>query len=401
MSNYNNVQFISWELNTGPFIAGNAQFPVGWYCGVRDPGPDQRLGTFGQRIDIETRLAFVADAIARAHALCDPSAATLKVFMAPEFLFRGAGGAYLHDLIDGWQGQAPGELGLPAPYDKPWPGLFGGLRALAADARFEDWLFVFGTAVSASFPTRGRDGKQVLDPTRPGEIYNTALIQRGGPAHGADTYVSRKHYISGIDFLRWYGNPGQHSAGSVLPLDPDALVPAEAMGTNEGGALFQIAGVSDGAGTPIDFGIEICLDHACSGGNYANAFGRIRSAGKLVKIQLVPSGGMSLRPDSVRLQAAKGSVAGAYAFNCDGLGNLDGGSGSHTQVWGSCAAGAPPRLQRLFEASSGAAVPGSQVAAVAQTVMVSIGQVPAISLWNNGQGVAGAGHVRVLAPLGL
>lgn len=400
MSNYSKVQFISWELNTGPFIVQHTPFQVGWYAGLLDPGLDQRIGVLGQCCDIEARLAFVADAIARAETLSDRSAGTLKVFMAPEFLFRGAGGAYLHDLLEGWQVNAP-ELGPAAPFDRPWPGLFGGLRRLAADARFEDWLFVFGTAVSATFPTRRQAGKEVLDPTRPGEVYNTALIQRGGATHGADNYVSRKHYISGIDFLQWYGNAGQHSAGTVLPLDHAALVPAEALGDTEGGALFQIPGVNDGAGTPIDFGIEICLDHACSGGNGVKAFGRIRSAGRLVRIQLVPSGGMSLVADSVRLQPARGSVPGAYAFNCDGLGNLDGWPGSHTQLWGSRAGGVLPSLQRLVEASGGAALPGTQLAPVATAATVGPMQVQAHMLWNNGQGVAGAGQVRVIAPYGL
>jgi len=398
MSNYNKVQFMSWELHTGPFSAFVGGRKIGWYAGLLDPSPDKRTDALGQCRDIEARLAFVADAIARAEVVSDQRATTLKVFMAPEFLLRGAGGAYLHDLIEGWGGQAPLELRLPEKYAGPWPGLFGGLRALAAQAHFEDWLFVFGTAISASFPARSQQGSYVLDPARPGEIYNLALVQQGGVAHGADSYVASKHYISGIDFLQWRGNIAQHSAGTVLPLDPESVVPADALGLDQGGALFRINGVNDGTGAPIDFGIEICLDHARSGGNRANRYGRIRTAGQSVRIQLVPSGGMRLEPESVRLQAVPGSVPASYAFNCDGLGNLNGKYGSHTQLW--CGGGAAtPR--RLVEASAGAPHDGTEVVVVASELKVGAEQVHADMLWNNGNGVAGAGKVRIVGALDL
>lgn len=397
MSNYSKVQFISWEVHTGPFVVTTAP-KTGWYSGLLDPGPDKRTDALGQCWDIEARLAFTADAIAKASAAknIDPSATTLKVFMAPEFLFRGAGGAYLHDLIGGWE-RAPAGFGLPAPYSGRWGGLFGGLRALAANPKYEDWLFVFGSALSAAFPTaRARDGKYEIDPLAPGEIYNTALIQRGGATHGGDNYVSRKHYISGIDFINWNGAVRQHTRGTVLPLDRRAVVPADVMGVNEGGAVFRIPSVNDGAGKPIDFGIEICLDHAVSGGNSANAFGRIRTANQFVKIQLVPSGGMQLEPASIRLQPPGAATPKSYAFNCDGLGNMDFSPGSHTQVWNG-ANGAPvPAANQLVQVNGGAALATTEVAAVLAQVATAHGAVTADQLWNNGQGVNGAGSVRVL-----
>lgn len=394
MSNYSKVQFISWELNTGPFIAQHGPYQIGWYAGLLDPSPDKRTDALGQCRDIAARLAFVRDAIIRAEAVSDRSAATLKLFMAPEFLFRGAGGAYLHDLISGWTTNASMELRLPAPYNGPWSGLFGGLRAVVADARFEDWVFVFGTAVSAAFPTARQNGKFVLDPGLPGEIYNTALVQRGGAQHALDNYVTRKQYISGIDFLRWNANIGQHTANTVLPLDPRGLVPDEALGISEGGALFQVPGINDGAGKPIGFGLEICLDHARSGGNGRNHYGRIRSAGGLVKIQLVPSGGMALVPESIRLQPPAGTQPTSYAFNCDGLGTLDGHAGSHTQLWSAGGAAVP---QRVVEASSGAPHDGTVLVAPAAELQVGPELVRADMLWNNGSGVAGAGKVRIVA----
>jgi hypothetical protein len=392
MSNYSKIQFISWELHTGPFVVN--QVPAsGMYSGLFGPGGDKRNDALGQCWDIQNRLAYTADAIVKAEAKSDRGAGTLKVFMAPEFLFRGAGGAYLHDLIDGWDSHAPATFNLPAPFSGRWGGLFGGLRELAAKPQFEDWLFVFGTALSASFPTaKASDGHYLLDLLAPGEIYNIALIQRGGAGHQADNYVSRKHYISGIDFINWNGAVRQHTPGTVLPADPAALVPADAMGVTEGGAVFRIPSIADAAGKPIDFGIEICLDHARSGGNGANQFGRIRTANQYVKVQLVPSGGMSLVPASIRLQPAGAATPHAYAFNCDGLGNLTPGYGSHTQVWNGTAPG-----NHLVEASGGAALVGTTLQAVGPVP----GAVSANLLWNNGNGVQGAGNVRILSPLAL
>lgn len=398
MSNYSKIQFISWEVHTGPFTgAGSAA--AGHYSGLTGPAPDRRLDAPGQCRDIEARLAFTADALAKAEADSDRGEKTLKLFMAPEFLFRGAGGAYLQDLIGGWQKQAPSELALPAPYDAGWGGLFGGLRALAANPKFEDWLFVFGTAVGASFPAaKARDGGYLLDPAAPGEIYNIALVQRGGAKHGSDCFTSRKHYISGIDFVNWNAAVRQHTRGTVLPLDADTLVPADAMGVSEGGAVFRIPNVNDSRGTLIDFGIEICLDHACSAGK-TRAFGRLRTAGQPVRIQLVPSGGMYLQPESIWLRPDGVPVPRSYAFNCDGLGNMDGTPGSHTQLWKGGGA-----ADRLAESSGGQAGAGT-VRAVAARLDTAVGAVDAAELWNNGgiDGAAarGAGHVRVLAPLDL
>jgi hypothetical protein len=403
MSNYSKVQFVSWELHTGPFVSPmNNQ--VGFYSGLCNLTPDHRTDLLGQCWDIDARLLFVADAMGKACALADNSAATLKVFLAPEFLFRGAGGAYLHDLINGWQAGAPTEFGLRGKYADKWGGLFGGLQALANNAKYENWLFVFGTAVSASFPTRkAENGKYLLDPAQYGEIYNSALIQRGGVGHTADNYASRKQYISGIDFIKWYGIPNStaHTANSVLPADPQALIPADVMGVVEGGSVFTIQNINDGTGNAIPFGIEVCLDHACSG-NGANHFGRLRTANQNVKIQLVPSGGMHLIEASIRLLPAAGPTPHSYAFNCDGLGNLGGPArGCHTQIWNGANGGAVAAANKLVEASNGAALAGTQLAAVVNQVATPNGNVTDAALWNNGNGVQGAGHVRVCQPLAI
>jgi len=401
-ANYKKIQFISWELNTGPFVSGTInRKTLGFYAGVRVSATDDRTDALSQCLDVDARVAFTADALEKAYKLADRSADTLKVFMGPEFLYRGAGGAYLHDLINGWVAEAPAELHLPPPYSGKWGGLFGGLQALAADERFGDWLFVFGSAISASFkPYQASDGKYYLDPSAPGEIYNTALVQRGSAAGANDNYASRKQYISGIDFLDWYVDVPAHRAGTVLPLDPRAVVPIDAMGVCEGGAVFSIDNVNDSSGAKLKFGIEICLDHALSN-NDTNHWGRIRTADQYVKVQLVPSGGMTLMDASIRLLPAGAATPNSYAFNCDGLGDLAQAYGCHTQVWNGSNGAVVPLVNKLYEASNGAALAHTNVAPVVSNVMIHGATVNAAALWNNGMNQHGSGSVRVMPVLAL
>lgn len=392
--NYTKVQFISWELNTGP-LNNN-------YVGLRLNGvADDRLDVYSQCIDIESRISFTSNAINQALKSADSDPSVLKVFMAPEFLYRGAGGAYLHDLIDGWSGPAPTEFGaLPAPFNNAWNGLFGGLKQLVSNDIYKNWLFVFGTAISGSFPTikDPATGKYYLDSTKIAEVYNSSLIQAGGVGNTNSSYVSRKHYISGIDFLRFYTGPNtQHVLSNVHALDTSMIIPQDVYGVPEGGAVFTIPQINDSTGKPINFGIEICLDHSYSGGNGTNHFGRLRTANQSVKIQLVPSAGMSLWDPSIRLEPALGPTPHSYAFNCDGLNNLTPGAGCHTQIWNGSNGATVAPANKLFEVSNGAALPNTSVSRVIATLMTSGGvTINDTSLWS-----LGSGNVRVINPLQL
>jgi len=398
--NYSKVQFISWELNTGPQNTGtHAGGSVGYYPGF-NRNQDQRLDTYSQCVDIDARVKFTENAILSAQKVASSDPTVLKVFMAPEFLYRGAGGAYLHDLINGWEGTPTPELGLTGtPYNNKWSGLFGGLQSIAANDNYKNWVFVFGTAISASFPTyKANDGKYYLDSTKIAEAYNTALIQLGGIGNTSTNYASRKHYISGIDFLNWYSSQTAHTMNSIMPADTKALIPADVIGVPEAGAAFNLANVNNSAGKLIDFGIEVCLDHLCSGGNGTNSFGRIRTAGQYVKIQLVPSAGMSLVDASIRLEPEAGPTPNSYAFNCDGLGNLNppGGAGCHTQIWNGSNGTVVPSPNKLFEVSNGAPLINTTVVKVAATAALGTNTVNDTNLWING-----SGSVRVVNPLAL
>jgi hypothetical protein len=402
MRKYRFVQFISWEVFTGSDEYKYIYAGLG--AGTES---DYRLDALGQCRDIEARVAFTVDAMNKAYAEADPSPYVLKVFMGPEGLYRGAGGAYLHDLIDGWSEDAPGELlasaELPAPYNRKWGGLFGGLRAAASDPKFDNWVFVFGTTMSASFPAKPikRDGELiwVLNSELRAEIYNTALIQRGGAretgdAPTPDAHASRKHHMSDRDFLTKTGDGFRHVQAATQQFDPSSLVPSE---NSDGSALFQFDDIGDGDGNPILFGIEICLDHKWSGRDANNRWGRIRTSDRRVKIQLVPSCGLeSLKKESIWLLPGSGQQHTSYAFNCDGLYDLSELDGSHTEIRN----GAESAMRLVF-AGNGVDADRSTLFAVAETTTVSFGDVSASSLWHNGRMVSGAGSVRVMYPFSL
>ena len=52
-----------------------------------------------------------------------------------------------------------------------------------------------------------------------GEIYNTALIQRGGESTTDEAYASRKRYIASIDFIKSQYKAKGFALGN--PNDPD------------------------------------------------------------------------------------------------------------------------------------------------------------------------------------
>ena len=133
---------------------------------------------------------------------------TLKIFMAPEFFYRGINGAYDISLVS---------------------EIFLALRGFTKDEKYKDWLFVLGTVIAASFDdqmackscgttgaksfTRDSSGHFVC--TRSGcssgsveevrlgaRIDNVALIQKGGEDTDRNSYIVEKEYVSHVDFRR-------------------------------------------------------------------------------------------------------------------------------------------------------------------------------------------------------
>jgi len=422
MANYSKVQFISWEVHTGPVTTPppSPGLIMGWINKLFSTGPDPKATPYAGLVnpfhDIEARVAFTKDAISKAAAssAVDKAPTTLKIFMAPEFLFRGTVGAYIHDFINGWGPTPPPGIGTVDPGYKTFPGLFGLLKKAVAVPDYENWIFVFGTAISASWEAPHTQPSVGPSATQSATIYNTALIQAGGAANGNNNYASRKHYTSGIDFVTSRMPDILHmkniAIGQQTPLIQQTILnnSGDEVGVNEGGATFQLAGIDDKNAKPIAFGVEVCLDHASSSNvgqvptktAPSNAYGRIKTAGKTVRLQLVPSGGMSLEAASICLDTTQGS----YAFNCDGLTDFADHYGAHTQVWDA-------KLNPVCQEPAAKPTGTTTVVALDQSLSVSsvdgTGKVMTTwtskgsDLWNNGGGVAGPGQVRIVPALSL
>ena len=149
LGTYAGVQNANYRMVTG---RTNYYLSTGNYVG--DANVDQ---------DIATRIDYVKTAIEQIRTILGPNNPNhLKVFMTPEFLFRGPNGAYSVDKRD---------------------EVLKRLYNLASAPYYTDWLFVFGSILSWSAPTR-RAGvfnrQRVLDQYAAKEVYNTVLLTPGG-----------------------------------------------------------------------------------------------------------------------------------------------------------------------------------------------------------------------------
>jgi ribosomal protein S27AE len=277
-------------------------------------------GLTGDKADMIARCASMRGAIREAFDIYQlnygskpghDAAGTLKIFMAPEFYFRGRYGAYEMEV-------AADVMPL--------------LRDETKDAKYRDWLFIFGTVIIASFveetkcPRCNASGKDLvkagadrytcskcrLTPVTPrrigASIDNAALIQKGGEADHKNSYIIQKEYISHIDFRRvgppvlpsWTADRtinvrGANATAVPVPGSRDLHSSASSRFTDErmGGSIFTIDGIT--------FGMEICLDHAKN---------RLSGASN-IQIHLVPSAGMGFQRFAC--------IPGGLFFNVDGL----------------------------------------------------------------------------------
>lgn len=275
---YKQVRFIAHNIFTGPRVHPDGRME---YVGKSDVHDDIAGRVKLVDLMIHTALANIAN-----H---DPKD-DLKIVMLPEFFFRGPTGAYDMDDVQ---------------------HAVGHLQKIVKDPKWSDWLFVFGTILGKSYEAReaAPGGRMVIDTSKPVEVYNYTLVQKGGfgdaPNAGpAAAHAVIKEMMSGIDFV----GKGNLANGGLALERVHHLAPA---GTNrnevertsyDGRSIFKQDGLT--------FGLEICLDHL---------EGRLRNARNRppIDIQLVPSCGASIKPRSVVARV------GGYVFNCDGLNDAE------------------------------------------------------------------------------
>lgn len=187
--------------------------PYGEVVLEEDPLLQCYLGHGNATKDVAQRLQIMRDAVEAAHAHADASSTTLKIFVAPEFYWRGRHqGAYeLVSLDKVFSDKCSG----------PICAILRGLEDIVEDQRYEHWFFVFGTIIA----TQQQKQQGSIVPTKPpGQeyyehlFYNFAPIYKGfdpnNNNHDTTTgvfdpkkplgkrFLLPKRYVSDSDFLR-------------------------------------------------------------------------------------------------------------------------------------------------------------------------------------------------------
>ncbi len=347
---YDEVVFAGYCIQTGTV--------KDYYVGSRNIGTaDGYMGNANVNTDLATRCNQMVQAIQKAVTmyrttyLVPPKKVrddrkTLKLFMAPEFFFRGAEGAF--------------DLGLMMGTKKQ-PGVMDRLRE--ETSKYPDWLFVLGTYVAGTEETgvgcfNHTPGKWMSpavaawDPNKrvltcpqchaqlrctcgalltvfkpnvnPPQYWNAdrdyfcpkcntrknfqeiiksiiidnyAMVQKGGYSRpdGVNDYCMQKKLISNLDFEKLGGDNVKLFGGTFEASEPAIGGANERMG----GGVFTMDGIT--------FGMEICLDHLSK--RLVNA-----PDARNISIQLIPAAGMDIKSDSVAC------MPNGLLFNVDGGG---------------------------------------------------------------------------------
>ncbi len=179
------VQYIALEICTMPHGFDTPAPQDDWYVGLQDPDADLK-----QRVLIVKK---VLDYVSCEPSI-DPNA--LKVFMMPEFFFRGRIGAYTLQEMMGEDRNTGGSV-----QDL--------LCSWVLDAKWKKCIFVFGSVVGYK---RIRSEGDVNF-----EVYNCSIVVQGGLLNLEESrrasVVCLKEHLSGIDFLQTAGLGGLSRAG--------------------------------------------------------------------------------------------------------------------------------------------------------------------------------------------
>ena len=268
------TQFLSFTINTlgGLEEHGECQGrPVdpttgSCYLGNSDNITDDML----HRLDIVTSVLhrIKQDAFAESPDI-DHSDDVLKIFMMPEFFWRGPNGAYSADLLSD-----PSSIAHQVADT---------LRDLIAEDFFNDFLFVFGTVVAVQTPDDARESWET-DSATSLNYFNWAIVYKGGSTHQHHYGVTKK-YISSADFLSrtTLPNPKEEQIDAYSAMD-QAL--QQAFATRGTQLITNNVLVMDG----LRIGLEICLDH-----RVGTLWNHVKTHHQpLVDVLLVTSAGMAI-----------------------------------------------------------------------------------------------------------
>ncbi|MBI1356769.1 MAG: hypothetical protein GC160_20710 [Acidobacteria bacterium] len=313
-SKYANVICTGWAIGCNYNASTGMTYANSLY------NPDYFAHSTDDGSDMGTKCAYMVKAIHAAKAAISTRGltdndATLKVFLAPEFYFRGKNGAYSPDIVANIIPRMQKELG----------------------SGWRDWLFVFGTAIASIVDqvtfcsTCGFGNSTIKFERNPGdrtktipkcskdlgvgpphavvtgeygaEVQNVALVH-----HAGESFVVAKEYVSGIDYkgnqVNALPNTPEEGLRTVLAPQGSHHSRIQSLFNDErmGGCILNIAGLT--------VGLEVCLDHIAS---TTPNLGRASPYSSTIQMLLIPSYGMEIRN---LLYCRPGGVV----FNVDGRG---------------------------------------------------------------------------------
>lgn len=156
------------------------------------------LGLDNATEDVMQRLSIMTDAVEKAYTLSNKDDSILKIFLAPEFYFRGINGAF-EFTID--EEEMEMEDGRKCSSDMCQ--ILSGLEQIVADVRFENWLFLFGTVIASEATSRHHQNH--LHNKKHDVYVNFAPLYRGynpKTSNGVGkNFIVPKRYVSTADFL--------------------------------------------------------------------------------------------------------------------------------------------------------------------------------------------------------
>jgi hypothetical protein len=292
--------------------------------------------------DLARRALLMKSAMRKAETLADTKPEVLKIFMAPEFYWRGKDGGYELSSID-----SAVEV----------PTIMAVMREEAKDPKYRDWLFVFGTAigylkhgVKGNELTYGLLVKDAATWDNTGSrcsTLNVVVDPALDSKKAAEAAVVTRIPHNAADPIRWTAEQGVLKAGVLkwekvsdveykVFLDKELTFTKTPVVLREPGAVevFNVAFVQRGgpAGkglreavvykefiSPIDFiGGDVKTFHAAGGKGRQGILG-----GGVAPVVLLPTAGstdkLASAPNPDRTEVTTSGLGGGSIFTMDGI----------------------------------------------------------------------------------